>query len=328
MAILWCGAEDLDFRLNISGVTTAAADSYRRVHLGAGAGVTTVPLIGSPFPGGAITSCWLHSKTGAAFDNGNAEQMLIGLTRSTKTAGEGLWLKVDTPKTRIALGTWDGSSFVELAVDTGFHVAQASVPYFFDMQVTSYGASATVNVYVNGNLACTFTGDTRISSLTDLDQVAIVGDTTNQRTMSSEVVVADEDTRAMRLVTLAPNATDGGSTFTGNATTIDETSLDQADSSYSNTNDNIGLFGLTDTAGTYAVKAVMLSVRATKSSDSTPTKIALGVKSGASTDAGSDQALTTDWAHYMRLMTTNPITTNPWTTAELDALLLQVKARA
>ena len=134
----------------------------------------------------------------------------------------------------------------------------------------------------------------------------------------------------MYLVTNYPNAAgDALTNFTGAYTTVDEITKDDSDLANSNTNDGTALYNLFPTpSGSFGVKAVGISARATKSSDSTPTKIALGVKSAGSTDDGSDQALTVAWATYQRLMTTNPLTTAVWTTAEIDALQLQLKARA
>jgi len=45
-------------------------------------------------------------------------------------------------------------------------------------------------------------------------------------------------------------------------------------------------------------------------------------------DDGSTQNLTLAWATYERLMQVNPVTANPFTTAELDALQAQLKSAA
>ena len=332
MAILWAGQEDIDFPKGKWPTRYPGWQSYGRHSLDAGtapgSAPTYMPCISVPFPAGAVTSCWVSARAGGSTNNSGADQLLFGLTKSTKTMGEGLWLKCDNPVTKIVLCTWNGTAIVELALDNGNHIGGSAV-YHIDMQVISYGASATVNVYVDGILAATFTGDVRISSLTDLDQVAFYGDSINGRWVFSEFIVADEDTRPLRLTTLYPNAAGDSNAWTGAYTVLDEEDLDVSDLAYVNTSDQLALYNLSATpAGTFAVKAVQLSARALKSSDSIPTNIALGVKSGGSTDAGSDQALTGIWATYQRLMTTNPLTSNPWTTAELDALQLQLKSRA
>ena len=329
--ILWCGAEDIDFMNALDPLLVAGSydASYARTGITGSTGGVTIPQVVAlsvPFPGGPVTSCWLHFRS-TANTTATVETRMVGLTKATKTAGEGLWLKVDNPRTKIALCTWDGTTAVELATEAGGSIGASSDPYTIDMNLVDYGAAATVTVYVDGVQALTFTGDVRIASLTSVDTVALFGDSGSSKVVFSELIVADDDTRDMRLATLVPAST-GDTTFTGNHTTIDDSALNLEDSAFANVNDAAMLVGLGSLpAGSLSVKALHIVARAAKSSGSTPTKLALGVKSGT-VDDGTGQTLLAAHKTYTRLMNVNPVTSAAWTRAQVNAMNVQLKALA
>lgn len=253
--------------------------------------------------------------------------LFAGLTRSGKAGGAGLWL-MSSPSNGAYLSiiTVNEAGTRNVLATSSDGVLSGSL--LMDMNIVDYGATATVTGYINGIQRVTFAGDTRISSITDLDRVAFAGADT--WCYMSEFIVADVDTRGMSLVTLAPNASgDSKVDWTGDYDAIDELQVSDSDLMYSNVNDAVAQVNLLPTpAGNFAVKAAVISARCSRGLSSTPTKIALGVKTGGSIDAGSDQSLDAAWATKNRIMETNPVTTNAWTTAELDALQLNLKARA
>ena len=334
MSVLWAANEDISFP---HGTWPLLNTNYvglsNRYVMAAGLNVTAnptfAPCIGKTWPGGAITSGWLHFRGGGSITNFSTNSMIAGLTHSSKTMGEGLWLAADSPVSRLRLGTWNGTAFTELATETGNSLG-VNGSYNFDMQFIDYGDSAAeVNVYFQGALVINYTGDIDISGLSSLNRVAFYGDNTNSRFLFSEFVVADEDTRQMRAHTLYLSGTGGTNQCTGAYTDIDEATSSDADVIYSNGTDQVFQGNLSALyAGNWGVRGVIETVRAAKSADSTPTGLAIGVLSGTSSDDGTSSTLSIVYDTYERLMTINPTTTSGWSSAEVDALQLQLKTKA
>ena len=166
------------------------------------------------------------------------------------------------------------------------------LPPFLDIQVVSFWASATVNVYWNGVNVISFSGDVNTATgLSNFDSIflaysAAVG---ARQWEVSEVVVADEDLRAFPgLVTLA---------LTGNGTTprMDQRLQQQhkphdyfgSTPYYTDTAAQANQFNITDLpAGSFVVKAVMVAARIAKSAGSTATQVKLGYNNGGATGFG------------------------------------------
>lgn len=191
------------------------------------------------------------------------------------------------------------------------------------MYVASYGASATVTVYVGGVLVITYSGDVTVPGMTDFDCTIFGlgdGSAVNPDAVS-EIVVADEDTRLFSLVAMAPNGAGGTDAWTGAYTDCNPITINDANAVYTNTVGQDEEFNLTDLpSGTFTIRAVKISARASKSAGATATKLKLGYGTNSSTDVGAAQSLTTAWACYERLDQQNPVTSNDWQQSEMNPL--------
>lgn len=326
MSILWCGGEDINFLLGSYPVTGTTAGTFNANYARCFVGLTGSPanrIVRSDlFPGGAIASgwfsCWLNTEAGA-------DRMYFGLVNSA-SPHDGFYVGAGAVNGKLALYKYESSTKTRLASEaiTSFNGLQK-----VDVYVEGIGASKNIKVYLEGTLLIDFTGDTTLGSVTDLNQIVLRNDGGAGSNYFSEIIVANEDTRALRLVTLIPNAA-GDDLWVGGAyTDVDEIATSDADLAYTNTNDDDFSMNLsTIPTGTFRVRAVMESARVVMTGDSTPQGIALGVKSGGSYDYGTKQNLSTGWNTYQRLMTTNPVTTNEWTQAEIDALQINLRSKA
>jgi hypothetical protein len=131
----------------------------------------------------------------------------------------------------------------------------------------------------------------------------------------------------MRLKTLAPSAAGDANDWTGTYEDVDETSIYDSDKIYSatdNTDFQCNLTGMP--SGTWSVKAVKVAVRCVDSSGSTG--IQLGIKSGGTVDVGDTQTASGYWQTKERLMTVNPVTGVAFTPAEIEALQINLRAKA
>lgn len=326
MAILWCGGEDIDFPNGDVPTMLATAGQYRGATWARGfirldtAGQQAKSTV---FAGGEITSGWLSGQ--AVCNAAQASKRYVGFGKSGTT--KGIFWGTSTVQSKAAIFSYDGTTQTQLAADTVTAYIASGQLYKWDLELVSYGGSSTIRLYVDGVLVCTFTGDSSISGVSGFDSVFFYCPITTG-TPLSEVIVATTDTRSMGLKTCYPDAA-GDALWEGGAyTDIDELTQLDTDLVYTNSgDDDLQVNLLATPTGSFRVAAVMACARAYKSADGTPNGLALGVKSAGSYDYGSKQALTNNWFSYNRLMLVNPITTNEWTTAEIDALQLNLRSK-
>jgi len=325
MAILWCGGEDIDFpngsAVSITTTGTYFRSAYSRCAICANSEGTTSKS--KPFSGGAVTSAWLSSQI-YHVSPGYDVTCGIGLGLSTLNSGlffgatkggyATIYKRNDVTETLLAT-----SSSLVFGADTTVKKV--------DFHVSGYGATATVNVYIAGVLAVTYTGDVTVTGMTNFDSVYISRQHNLGIFQCSEIAVSSTDTRNMiGLKTLAPTADGTTTDWTGDYSAVDEITISDADVDYSDTNAQDQEFAISDLpAGTFTIPACKIAVRTTKSEDASIGNIALGWLSGT-VAVGSNQALTTAWATYEELDTVNPVTSNPWLQSEMNDLQINLRS--
>ena len=106
-------------------------------------------------------------------------------------------------------------------------------------------------------------------------------------------------------------------------------SANDAGFAWTNTDAALALFQLEDlpASGIGSIKGVQLVAKAKAEGSSAVTKLSLPVK-GASQDDGSQVTLSAAYQYVRRNMLTNPLTANPWTKSEVNALQAGIKAGA
>jgi hypothetical protein len=230
---------------------------------------------------------------------------------------------------KIALGTFDGTTFVQLAVESGSSLP-ASTLLKIDMQLVNYGASATVNVYVSGVNVISFSGDVTVLSNTNLDQAVIPGFSTNFSPLVSEIIVSTDDTRSFPgLVTLALTGAGTTDSWSGVFSTINQTTLSDASPNFTNTTAQDQQFNITDLpSGTFVINAVKIEGRMAVSATPTATQVKLGYNSGGTVafGTGATKTLTTAYTTYEQLDATNPVTAAAWAQSDMNALQLDMRS--
>jgi hypothetical protein len=321
MTILWCGGEDVDFEDIVYVEDGHCVSANARCALN---------ILNAPIPYAKsyaftdVTSCWcsymFYCNT---FASTNA--LMLGLSKKGSNAWIGMGCGSIAKKA--ALFKYDGTTITKLSEETGTSVIDSFILNKVDIQIINYGVNGTINLFINGALVTTYTGDLTVLSNASLNIVHLVRTASSTAGFVSEVIVADEDTRLMRLKTHAPDAAGDSSTnWTGAYTGIDEVASTDTDKIYSSTNDadfQCNLSGMPP--GAYRVKAVKAVVRAVDGSGSMG--VALGVKTGGTVDVGSTETCSGYWQSKERLMTVNPVTGVEWTPAEVEALQLNIRAK-
>lgn len=320
MNIYWCGGEDIDFpgatQLNMELLSTYFRSGYARI------AISNPSLRNSlPFESGELTSAFATIR--AWLDNGTSSKY-FGLVKSG-SGGKGIYFGTGAANLRAAIWIYDGTTWTKLAEEAG-----ASLPYkstangHLIMQLSSYGASATVKLFHGATELLSYSGDVSIAGVTGFDAFGWGGAGTFK---ASECIVCDLHPSTLSLVTHYPNAAGDANAWTGAYTDIDEAAISDADAVYVDSAAQDAQFNLRPTpAGTFAVDAIKIVARACKTGDAAVGTVALGVKSDGTVDVDAGHALTTAWETYERIEPT--INGSQLTTALLDALQLNLRSAA
>jgi hypothetical protein len=331
MNILWVGGEDTEFPTmgTMTVVTTAGRfrSTFARAALSQ-ASNTSTSTKSIPFNGGAVTSAWLSAQLYGPLNIGTATSIIgFGLSGTEK------WLGIGTStasNTRLCIFKYDGTTRTQLVAEAGNSLIFSAL-IRVDMQVISYGATATVNLYVNSVLVATYTGDVTVSGMTNFDSVFALFSPTGGSSNLSEMFVADSDTRTLiGLQTLALTGAGTTNNWTNNTyTNINGTTISDASPTYINTTTTNQQYDITDpTSSAYSVVACVISARIAKSAGSTPSNVKLGYNNSGTIafGTGASKAATTSYATYQQIDATNPITSNPFLQSEMNALQINLQS--
>lgn len=213
----------------------------------------------------AYTSLWYTFRCYHSGATGTFGYMLVGL-------GKGAYKRIGighsgTSNKLCIIRTGSGGD-TNLATESGTFIINTL--YKYDVQITSFGASGTVNVYrANGDgtsssLIMTYTGDLTTDSVTDLDYAAFQG-TSNGTGIPyiSEVIFATTDTRGMGLVTMEPTANGNTYAWSGSYADVDEVDLSDTDLIGSNTDAQVAQFAYNSSriGSPSAIEAVVIAAR-------------------------------------------------------------------
>jgi hypothetical protein len=203
-----------------------------------------------------------------------------------------------------------------------------------DVQLANYGSSSTVNVYVNGTLAISYSGLTAISGTTSLDCMALSFiDNTIGNSGASEIIVADEPTLGFQgLVTFAPNGNGATQNFSNPAyTNFNPVTINDANTTFTNTTGQDEQATLPSApSGTFQVRAVRVAARALSTTGATATGLKLGFNNtNTSTVAeGASHTLGAGFATVEDIFNTDPTSaggTGDWG-ADLSGYQLELKS--
>lgn len=252
--------------------------------------------------------------------NTNAGMRFRVVAHDFSSGDRGLRLQSYTGTTATALGTaW-----------TDAYPLPASAATEITVYFKVHSSTGKFDVYRNGSQILTYTGDTTLSSavsgFTGFTVYAWDNATTYLQAFS-EFIVADEDTRGMRLKRMTVDAAGGNTAWTGAYTDIDDTSVNDADGISSATTSQEVSFGTDCSAsGTGTWKALVVSARAGKGT-SGPSTLDMGVKTtGNAAQYPANKALTGGLKPVQAVLATNPYTSAAWTNSDLNAVELALRS--
>lgn len=345
MPLLGAYWHDIQFQNgSIPSVVTTAGhyrSGYAQCSLRSAIGGAVIPSKSNAFLGGAITSGWVSCRSyisSTSIDTNHLKDIIIGFGQSTSSKGLVVGTQASGTTQHLTLYTYDGSALTSLAAESGVSIIGQTVQWIA-MQVISWGATATVNAYIDGVLVISFTGDiTQSSTVTNTDAVIFGGGASAlaSNVEVSEVMVSSDDIRAyLGLQTLALTGPGTTTQFSNNTyTNINGTTYTDATPAYDNTNGHQQQYDVTDpiSPGSFTYVGVVQAARMAKSV-TTPavTKIALGYLNvnqtlGPSYGTGSTKTLTTVPTCYEQIDLVDPTTGVAFVQADMTAEQLSAKA--
>jgi hypothetical protein len=323
--ILFAGGEDLDVSL-IGGTTvstgaTTFRSGYARSSLGvSNAAITDPPgirIVTTVFANQA--TIWVHAEN---FSNGGGTTsgfQPIGiygsdgvrrlLLRGTGTANQ---VKISTRNTAGTI-----TDLVTCTLSAYPTTSLTKVDWFIN-----YAVAGRATLYAAGVQICDYSGDITTNSVTAVNQVDFANFGSTVGTFWSEIIVATTDTRDMNLATCAPQANGTNQTWTGTASNVNPTTINDASAITTATSNAIAEFTCPSLpAGTFTVPAVVQSARVQIGSTGPQNYRFIARPGSGSTDydSGADIVGSTSFANSGPLIwATNPAG-GAWSTGDLGA---------
>lgn len=332
MAILFAGNELDSFTFSGGGVGSVTTDStyfnsnFCRCAIGInpatsiGYGTLTLP--------DAKSSIWFHTDVylGANWTTNN--NMI-----EIRSATYGAVARLRTSGTQsITAEVFDGASWVSFGT---YNTFPYQVVVTLDIYLSLAPTGGQAAWYINSGLVGTYTGDTQgYASTTIIDNVRLWTQYNgNLWTYYSQLIVADEDTRGMKVATLFPNGAGALSDWTGTFADVDETAITDSDYISTNAASTGELFTMSDLSTTaqtgYDVKAVVQSGRASKGLTGPQNLQYYMYSNGTVNPSPNIAGLTNNFATLPQyIWATDPSTGSAWTVANVNNLQAGFKSIA
>ncbi len=273
----------------------------------------------------ASTSGWLHfSLYHDDTVHNEADNQIFRLIDSNTAQ---VVLQLDGDNGIWNLEYWDGSVFVELAAVT----LNEDVLTKYDIEWNIDNASGVFRLYQDGVLLSEFTGDTLHTGFTTINRVELNSGTSfaSFHAYFSEVIVADEDTRGWRLVTIAPTADGNDTAWTGTFADIDEIDINDGDLINSPTADQIENFVYGDIPAAFdgfEPAAVVVSARG-QNGGAGPSNVQANVRSGGTNYFSADLAgISGSFGPLQAVFATDP-DDGDWTSTAVNSAQFGVRSR-
>ncbi len=331
-AILWFGGEDTGFTIQGAAAFGSAGTGYdtnfaRVAYIGQNSTTVADPpanrIVTPTFSAGSTV--WVH---GRAF---------IGTTLTTTSGEQGLILRSPDGVSRIIVRQTGANGTLKVstrnAAGTITDLATSSVTFAgsFTLDVfvnyTCSGAGA-VQLYINNTQGINFSGNPCTDSATQLNQADFASFTngsggncsTSVGTCWSEIIIANEDTRLMRLATCAPQAAGNTQQFTPNTlANVNKPTISDGTFVSTSTNNQLSQWTCPTTApsGIWGVKSVSIESRMMVSTTGPQNFDWSWRIAGSDYLAGTTTAATNAFLNYRLQQDTSPATGTAWGIAEV-----------
>jgi hypothetical protein len=233
---------------------------------------------------------------------------------------------------RVYLATSDaGSPTWDFAQYTGVTIAVLALTRL-DIRLKLDNTEGAFDIYIDGSLVSSFSGDTIKASSTTIDRIRLWCPSTLSNISYdldvSQIIVSTTDSRNLRCKPSVPTGAGTTNTFDSGAyTDVDEAGVaDDADYLAATANDQLFLGTVADAPTGAAPVAVVLNARALSNSGSL-LNAQLAVRSGTTNYFSGDIALEAGFSPISNVWETDPDTAAAWTESGFNAIEAGVRAR-
>lgn len=251
-----------------------------------------------------------------------------------------VWGLRDAGTSQVQLN-FDGSAGTFKALRAGTLLGTASgtysnnVWYYVEAHIVISDTVGVFELKVNGTQVLNLTGiDTRNAGTT-VNQLNLAGngicfldDMYVNDTTGTVNTAYSGDIRISAYIPNADGTTSGMTLSTGTShfAVVDERPPNTSDYAYGTGTTEVDTLNVPNTVSVATVQAVTLWLYAAKS-DAGAGNIATVLKSSATTDTGTDQALSTSYAYYYKVYNQDPNGPTNWTASAVDSMEIGAKSR-
>ena len=332
MTILWCGGEEIDFYPR-SQVFVSTSTSYKKSLARCSVYFNNSGFGYIDLDAALPETFWVHFNYGLT--SGGTSSVFtssVCCVRESLISSSGIYIRryhsgVNSP-VYFKLAYYDGS-FTDL---TGTGESLGYGVHQVDLNV-KYAVNGFINLFVDNQLYLSYAGDTTVGEATSLSTLKFFNNynvgTESAEFHFSEIIVADESTRLMRLNTLVPNSVGDTNTWTNDYDSIDEADFNESETVYTDAIEQDFQCNFTDgemPASNFICKAVAVSVSAADGVGGVG--LQSGIKTNSAVHLGNTKSLDLYWKPVKEIYQVNPETSNPFTPAEIDALQLAFRSKS
>jgi len=337
MAILFAGGEAESF--NVIGTTalysSTDASHHDSTFTRGAIGITGTTTCDVDLTSGE-TELWVHfgwayNMRQSFWSAAEADPILRLIDMAT--GREVVRVRMDTSPSDYSLGFeyWDGSAYQFVP---GGSIMASDTFYELDLHCKIADSGGVFRLYVDGTQIAEFVGDTLNSGYTSIDRVRFgsnIGSrsSTDWGSLISQVVVADQDTRGMKVATLKVTGNGNSTGWDNDYQNVDEALVYSdsdviiSDAAGEVETYELGNHGLSD----YVVLALAVNARGLRGA-SGPQNIQLAVRIGGTDYFSGNTGPGTTFGPLRNMWPLNPDTSAAWTLSELDSLEAGVKSVA
>lgn len=326
MPVIWCGTSTADLISSAATSNTTGAQKDANVSEGFAVAGANIGRVAATFN---LDEFWISTYIYIAGGAGTVREGLQFFNTAYSTTNAIFKMQAASGTANMFINYYTGSGF---SASSALTLAQGNLCRI-DIHCKIADSGGIFEVYLNGSLAIdlgtALSGDTKRTTASTIDRIDF-GAISPATTTYSGFILADEDTRPMRLLQLLPTGNGADTSWTGDYTAVDETGFSDADLITSSTVGQHETFTYPDISAGFVshnIETVCLSGRAQASGS--PGTIE-GVARVSSTDytVAPDIAAGASYGPWQAYYDLNPATGNPWTVSEVNAAEFGVRAAA
>lgn len=274
-----------------------------------------------------LTDVWLHFEVDGVAFTGTYLGTILTWHDSGGVAR--IQLLYNTADSMFYCQYWNGAAWV--TAGSGISLSLGNAKQTMDVHAVVNSASGSIKVYIAGTERIN-SGTIDLSGATNLQKFRLYGTTfgTLRLFYWSQLIVADENTIGMRLMTMYASGVGSDSAWgSGSYASINEITYNDVDLISSATANQVSTFAATLVAATtgYTIRAVGVAARA-KCDATGPQNLQLALRVSGTNYFSSSLALSAGYGAFVNVWNTSPATSSPWSVSELSGIQFGVKSIA